>query len=102
MKLKSWAKTSGSKGLQIYVPLNTAVTYEQTKALSHALAEYLEREHPGTGCFQNVESAAEGKNLRRLEPERRTQDDDLCLLVARQGPADRVDAGDLARKSRKR
>ena len=46
LKLKSWAKTSGSKGLQVYVPLNTAVTYEQTKALSHALAEYLEREHP--------------------------------------------------------
>jgi bifunctional non-homologous end joining protein LigD len=46
IKLKSWAKTSGSKGLQVYVPLNTAVTYEQTKALSHALAEYLEREHP--------------------------------------------------------
>ena len=46
MKLNSWAKTSGSKGLQVYVPLNTAVTYEQTKAMSHALAEYLEREHP--------------------------------------------------------
>src|SRR6187455_760567 len=46
MKLKSWAKTSGSKGLQVYVPLNTAVTYEQTKVLSHAIAEHLEREHP--------------------------------------------------------
>jgi len=46
MKLKSWAKTSGSKGLQVYVPLNTPVTYDQTKALSHDLAEYLEREHP--------------------------------------------------------
>jgi bifunctional non-homologous end joining protein LigD len=46
MKLKSWAKTSGSKGLQVYVPLNTAVTYDETKELSHALAEYLEREHP--------------------------------------------------------
>jgi bifunctional non-homologous end joining protein LigD len=46
LKLKSWAKTSGSKGLQVYVPLNTAVTYEQTKALSHALAECLERGHP--------------------------------------------------------
>jgi bifunctional non-homologous end joining protein LigD len=45
MNLRSWAKTSGSKGLQIYVPLNTAVTYEQTKGLSHALAEYLEHEH---------------------------------------------------------
>jgi bifunctional non-homologous end joining protein LigD len=46
MKLESWAKTSGSKGLQVYVPLNTAVTYDQTKELSHAIAEHLEREHP--------------------------------------------------------
>src|ERR1700720_4773758 len=46
MKLKSWAKTSGSKGLQVYVPLNTAVTFDQTKALSRALGEHLQREHP--------------------------------------------------------
>ena len=45
MKLKSWAKTSGSKGLQVYVPLNTPVTYDDTKTLSRALAQYLEREH---------------------------------------------------------
>ena len=46
IKLKSWAKTSGSKGLQVYVPLNTPVTYDDTKGLSRSLAQYLEREHP--------------------------------------------------------
>jgi bifunctional non-homologous end joining protein LigD len=45
MKLKSFAKTSGSKGLQLYVPLNTPVTFDETKDLSRALAQYLEREH---------------------------------------------------------
>jgi bifunctional non-homologous end joining protein LigD len=45
MKLKSFAKTSGSKGLQVYVPLNTPVTYDQTKDLSRALAQHLEGEH---------------------------------------------------------
>ena len=45
MKLKSFPKTSGSKGLQVYVPLNTAVTFDQTKDLSRALAQYLEGEH---------------------------------------------------------
>jgi len=45
MKLKSFAKTSGSKGLQVYVPLNTAVTYDRTKDLSRALAQYLEHQH---------------------------------------------------------
>jgi len=45
MKLKSFAKTSGSKGLQVYVPLNSSVTYDQTKHLSRALAQHLEGEH---------------------------------------------------------
>jgi bifunctional non-homologous end joining protein LigD len=45
MKLKSFPKTSGSKGLQVYVPLHTPVTFDQTKDLSRALAEYLEGEH---------------------------------------------------------
>jgi bifunctional non-homologous end joining protein LigD len=45
MKLKSFPKTSGSKGLQVYVPLNTPATFDQTKDLSRALAQLLEREH---------------------------------------------------------
>src|SRR5437763_14929453 len=46
MKLKSFAKTSGSKGLQVYAPLNTPVGFDQTKDLSRALAQHLEGEHP--------------------------------------------------------
>ncbi len=44
--LESFAKTSGSKGLQVYVPLNTPVTYDQTKPFAHELAQLLERAHP--------------------------------------------------------
>jgi bifunctional non-homologous end joining protein LigD len=43
--LQSFPKTSGSKGLQIYVPLNTPTSYESTKTFSHALAQLLEHEH---------------------------------------------------------
>ena len=39
-------KTSGSKGLQVYVPLNTKVTYDETKLFAHELGRKLEREHP--------------------------------------------------------
>ena len=39
-------KTSGSKGLQLYVPLNSPVSYESTKVFAHQLAQYLAREHP--------------------------------------------------------
>ena len=44
--LKSFAKTSGSKGLHFYVPLNTPCTFDDTKAFSHAMAMLLEREDP--------------------------------------------------------
>ena len=43
--LASFAKTSGSKGLQIYVPLNTPTGYNATKPFAHALARLLEQEH---------------------------------------------------------
>ncbi|HEX3739170.1 MAG TPA: non-homologous end-joining DNA ligase [Terriglobales bacterium] len=44
-KLQSFPKTSGSKGLQVYVPLNTKTSYDETKPLAHALARLLENEH---------------------------------------------------------
>jgi bifunctional non-homologous end joining protein LigD len=44
-KLESFPKTSGSKGLQIYVPLKTKTSYDETKPFAHALARLLENEH---------------------------------------------------------
>jgi bifunctional non-homologous end joining protein LigD len=45
--VESFPKTSGSKGLQIYVPLNNdAVTYEETKPLARAIAQLLEKQTP--------------------------------------------------------
>jgi bifunctional non-homologous end joining protein LigD len=43
--LDSFPKTSGSKGLQVYVPLNTAVTYDETKPFAKAIARLLEDRH---------------------------------------------------------
>ena len=45
-KLSCFPKTSGSKGLQVYVPLNIPVTFDQTKAFARATAERLTAEHP--------------------------------------------------------
>jgi bifunctional non-homologous end joining protein LigD len=45
--LAAFPKTSGSKGMQVYVPLNVPdVTYADTKTLSLGLAQLLERRHP--------------------------------------------------------
>src|SRR6266513_1327625 len=61
MKLKSFAKTSGSKGLQVYVPLNTSVTYDQTTDLSRSLAQYLEREHADRVTSNMSKAVRKGK-----------------------------------------
>jgi bifunctional non-homologous end joining protein LigD len=61
MKLKSFAKTSGSKGLQVYVPLNTSVTYDQTKDLSRALAQHLEGEHADLVTANMSKTVRKGK-----------------------------------------
>jgi bifunctional non-homologous end joining protein LigD len=46
--LQAFPKTSGSKGMQVYLPLNsgTSVTYADTRAFSRGLAELLERRDP--------------------------------------------------------
>lgn len=42
--LQAFPKTSGSKGLQVYVPLNGPATFERSKAFAHAVARTIEEE----------------------------------------------------------
>jgi bifunctional non-homologous end joining protein LigD len=46
LSLDCYPKTSGSKGMQIYVPLNTDTTYDETKPFANGLARLLEKQHP--------------------------------------------------------
>jgi len=58
------AKTSGSKGLQVYVPLNTpGVSYDDTKPFARAVAELLERERPERIVSNMKKSLRTGKVL---------------------------------------
>ncbi|HEU5078860.1 MAG TPA: non-homologous end-joining DNA ligase [Opitutaceae bacterium] len=43
--LEAFPKVSGSKGLQLYVPLNTKLTYAATSAFAKTVAELMERQH---------------------------------------------------------
>jgi len=47
LDLVSWVKTSGSKGLQMYVPLNApGVGFDDTRDFALAVGQVLERAHP--------------------------------------------------------
>jgi len=60
--LQSFPKTSGSKGLQLYVPLNTpSMTYERTKAFAKAMAEHLHETYPDLVTSQMKKEHRHGK-----------------------------------------
>ncbi|CAI8791034.1 bifunctional non-homologous end joining protein LigD [Brevibacillus sp. IT-7CA2] len=46
LQLPSWVKTSGSSGLQVYVPIELRYTFEQTRQVGHFIASYLVSKHP--------------------------------------------------------
>lgn len=59
--LESFPKTSGSKGLQVYIPLNTKTTYDMTKPFAKNIAELLEREHPDQVVSKMAKVMRKGK-----------------------------------------
>jgi bifunctional non-homologous end joining protein LigD len=46
LDLECFAKTSGSKGMQLYVPLNTKTSYEETRPFAQALAQLIAKGDP--------------------------------------------------------
>ena len=63
LDMRSFPKTSGSKGLQVYVPLNCQVTYSETKPLSRSIAELLEAAAPEAVVSRMAKSLRAGKVL---------------------------------------
>jgi bifunctional non-homologous end joining protein LigD len=63
LELEAFPKTSGSKGLQIYIPLNTPTSYDQTKPFAHAVARLLEQQLPKLVVSQMKKSLRTGKVL---------------------------------------
>ncbi|HEY3552354.1 MAG TPA: DNA ligase D, partial [Solirubrobacterales bacterium] len=61
--LNSYPKTSGSKGMQLYVPLNGDVSYDDTKPFAKAVAEVLEKKFPERVVSQMSKAKRPGKVL---------------------------------------
>jgi len=62
-RLVSVAKTSGGTGLHVYVPLNTPVTFEETKAYARTVATYLTDEMPDDVVDRQARRLRPGKVL---------------------------------------
>jgi bifunctional non-homologous end joining protein LigD len=61
--LESFPKTSGSKGMQVYVPLNVKTSYEQTKPMAKAIAQLLEKQTPDKVVSKMKKVERKGKVL---------------------------------------
>ena len=59
--LECHPKTSGSKGMQVYVPLEGGATYNDTKPFAHGVAKVLERAHPDLVVSVMNKEARRGK-----------------------------------------
>lgn len=61
--LAAYPKTSGSKGLQVYVPLNSPHTHDHTKAFALAVAQVVEQQHPELVVTTQNKDVRRGKVL---------------------------------------
>lgn len=64
LRLEAYAKTSGSKGLQVYVPVHDPdLTYDRTRAFSQAVAQLLEDRQPDLIVSKQLKTLRPGKVL---------------------------------------
>ena len=61
--LECFPKTSGSKGMQVYLPLNTPASYDETTPFARAVAELLEQAEPDLVVSQQNKELRTGKVL---------------------------------------
>jgi bifunctional non-homologous end joining protein LigD len=59
--VECFPKTSGSKGMQVYVPLNSKASYEETKPLARAIAQLLEKQTPKEVVSKMKKAERKGK-----------------------------------------
>ena len=61
MGMECFPKSSGSKGMQVYVPLNGEETYERTKPYAQAVAQAMERSEPDLVLSRMTRDLRKGK-----------------------------------------
>lgn len=87
--LQTVVKTSGQKGLQVYLPVDAGAEYHQTKPFAHAVARLLEQEHPQLVVSRMSVKLRAGKVLidwNQNDPHKTT----VCAYSLRASPEPRV------------
>ncbi len=95
MGLESFPKTSGGKGLHIYVPLNTPATFEQTKEFAHNMARLFEHEDPDHVLSMMSRSAREGKVFMDWSQNDQHKTTVCVYSLRARAASERIDAGDV-------
>ena len=97
LSLESYLKTSGSKGMQLYVPLNSEVTYDDSKPFANGLARLLEKQHPKLVVSSMKKELRKGKVFIDWSQNDRHKTTVGRLLAARTRAPDRVDSAVMGR-----
>ena len=99
--LVGWPKTSGSRGMHIYVRIERRWTFDEVRRAALALAREVERRAPGSRDEQMVEGGTSGR-VPRLQPEREGPNGRRGVLGQADARCARVRAADLGRDRRLR
>ncbi|MET0726693.1 MAG: non-homologous end-joining DNA ligase [Acidimicrobiales bacterium] len=59
--LEAWPKSSGSKGLQLYVPVNTPCTHDDAASFALAVGQLLEKQDPSSVLTSMTKAERKGK-----------------------------------------
>ena len=98
LKMPSYPKTSGSKGVHVYVSIKRGPTQKDVWTFTKALAMTLAERHPDIMTAQyRVAKRPKRPRARRLQPERMGPHARERVLGAPDQGRQRVDAGDVGR-----
>ena len=99
--LKSFVKTSGSKGLHVVVPVVPLAGWDDAKSFTASIAQAMAKDRPDRYVATVAKRAPAGSHFRRLPPQRSRCDSGGRLLGARLAASIRLDAPRLGRTLRK-
>ena len=80
--LEPYVKTSGGRGLHVFVPLRRGAAQDRVRAYASAIAAEMAAEHPALVTVEHAQGAEAGAGVSRRHAQRRGPDDRAAVLGA--------------------